>query len=450
MKLLKRFYGFVLFSLLLLTLLASASVLAQGTAEDAVSSATESGAVANWLHFGYDSAYTAFNPLESTIGVTNVAQLERKWGIGCNDGWFSVISRSPAIYEGTLYTSGAGNKLTAYAARSGQMLWQFGDGNMGWAPQPVVSEDGIVFYMEGSYPTHLYAVDGESGDELWEAPLGFDIGYNDTALVTVDEANGLVYMVEAPFMGDGKLYALDKQSGEIVWYKSKATDDVDLKGDYVLLDGGKIFAVAAVPKPDPPYGDRDRILKIDATTQDVEITFDRPEPDNYYDIEQYTLCNDTLVVGFDYQYDPVKLLVAYDPISPTITWQKPFSTTITGKIACNTSSNQLYVPTDPYLYALDATTGGEVWRYMGYGAIYNPSLANGIVYFLSDTNMYAIDEETGGRLSSYPLGYEAYDTTQVAIYDGMLYFSGNGGTCDLYALGLPGRKVFLPLVLRGQ
>jgi hypothetical protein len=48
------------------------------------------------------------------------------------------------------------------------------------------------------------------------------------------------------------------------------------------------------------------------------------------------------------------------------------------------------------------------------------------------------------------LGYEAYDTTQVAICDGMLYFSGNGGTCDLYALGLPGRKVFLPLVLRGQ
>jgi outer membrane protein assembly factor BamB len=449
MKTFKLFHGFVILSLLLLALLASVSVLAQGAPGEGSVVSAEPSTVANWLHFGYDSAYTAYNPIESTLGITNVSQLERKWGVGCDDGWFSVISRSPAIYDGTLYTSGAGSKLTAYAARTGQMLWQFGDGNLGWAPQPVVSEDGIVFYMEGSYPTSLYAVNAETGIELWEASLAFNMGYNDTALVTVDEANNLVYIVENPFMGDGKLYALDKQTGAIVWYKSKATDDADFKGDYVLLSGGKIFVAAEVPMVPYPFKG-DHMLSIDASTQDVEITFDRPEPENYYDIEQYALCNDRLVVGFDYQYDPVKLLVAYDPISPTITWQKPFSTTITGKIACNTTKNQLYVPTDPYLYVLDATTGSEVWKYMGYGAIYNPSIANGIVYFLSDTNMYAIDEETGQRLFSYPLGYEAYETTQVAIADGMLYFSGNGGTCDLYALGLPGEKVFLPLVLRGQ
>lgn len=75
---------------------------------------------------------------------------------------------------------------------------------------------------------------------------------------------------------------------------------------------------------------------------------------------------------------------------------------------------------------------------MGYGEIYNPSVANGIVYFLSDTNMYAINEDTGERLFSYPLGKKAHEGAQVAICEGMLYFSGNRGTCDLYALGLPG------------
>ncbi len=74
---------------------------------------------------------------------------------------------------------------------------------------------------------------------------------------------------------------------------------------------------------------------------------------------------------------------------------------------------------------------------MGYGEIYNPSVANGIVYFLSDTNMYAIDEDTGERVFSYPLGHKAGESTQVAICSGMLYFSSNGGTYDLYALGLP-------------
>lgn len=446
MKMLKLFHWFMILSLLLLALLANTPVSVQGMPKSEFSFSAEPGNSENWLHFGYDNSYTAYNPIESTIAVTNVIELERKWGIGCDDGYFSVISRSPAIYDDTLYTSGAGSRLTAYAARTGQMLWQFGDGNCAWAPQPVVSEDGVVFYMEGSYPTNLYAVNADTGVELWEAPLGFDMGYNDTALATVDQANDLVYVVENPFGGDGKLYALDKQTGEIVWYKSKATDDAEFKGDYVLLSEGKIFAAAEVPMTVYPF-EGDHMLRIDVSTQDIEITFDRPEPENYYDIERYTLCNNKLVVGFDYDYDPVKLLVAYDPITSTIAWQRTFSET-TGTIACNGARNQIYVPTDPYLYALDATTGAEVWKYMGYGAIYNPSIANGIVYFLSDTNMYAIDEETGERLFSYPLGYEAYETTQVAIADGMLYFSGNGGTCDLYALGLPGPKVFLPLVVR--
>jgi outer membrane protein assembly factor BamB len=390
---------------------------------------------ANWLHFGYDSTYTAFNPLESMINITNVAQLERKWGIGCDDGLFSVIHRSPAIYNSTLYTSGAGSRLTAYDAQTGQMLWQFGSGNAGWAPQPVVSEDGVVFYLEGTYPTYLYALEANSGNMLWQAPIGFELKFSGAAeaVVTVDEVNDLVYIVEC---GEGKLFALDKQTGEIVWYKNNVSDNVSFKGNYVLLSGGKLFTVAELPLPHHPYLYReDHMLSIDASSQDIKIIFDRPEPEGKYDIEQYTLCNDMLVVGFDYQYDPVKLLVAYDPTSPTIVWQKEFSEEMTGTIACNMSGNIIYVPTDPYLYALDATTGEEIWKYTGYGKIYNPAVANGIVYFLSDTNMYAIDEATGERVFSYPLGHEADETTQVAICDGMLYFSGSGGTCDLYALG---------------
>ena len=403
---------------------------------------------ANWPHFGCDSSFTANNSLESTIDVTNVAQLERLWGIGCDDGYFSVISRSPAIRDGILYTSGAGNKLTAYNARTGKQLWQFGNGNLGWAPQPVVSEGGTVFYMEGSYPTHLYAVNGQTGAQLWEAPLSFDMGFNDTALATVDEDKGLVYVVENPFSGDGELYALSKQTGAIVWYKSRATDNAGFAGDYVLLNAGKLYALADVPMSGYP-DHAQHMLKIDTTTHNIDLTYERPQPEGYYDIKQYTLCNDKLIVTYDYQYNPDKLLVAYDVLSPTIAWRKTFSET-TGTIACNPANNRIYVPTDPWLYALDVGDGFEVWKYTGYGPIYNPSVANGIVYFLSDTNMYAIDEDTHTQLFRYPLGYEAYETTQVAIADGMLFFSGNGGTCDLYALGFPGPKVFLPLMMRGQ
>lgn len=441
---------FIVFSLLSLTVLASAFTLAQGSPEGEASVSDKPLVVANWLHFGYDDSYTAHNSLENTLSITNVTQLERKWGIGCDDGWFSVIFRSPAIFNDTLYTSGAGSKLGAYDAKNGQKLWEFGAGNAAWAPQPIVSEDGVIFYMEKTFPTYLYAVEEQTGTQLWKAPIGFQLGYSGAAeaVVTVDEANDLVYIVEPPFVGGGKLFAMNKQTGEVAWYMGKQTHDAEFRGNYVMLKDEKIYAAAEVALDYYPFKG-DKMLRIDPSSQDIEVAYDRPDPDNYYDIEQYTLCNDRLVASFDYQYDPVKLLAAYDPITSTIAWQKPFSTTITGKIACNTTKNQIYVPTDPYLYALDAATGGEVWKYMGYDEIYNPSIANGVVYFLSDTNMYALDEETGERLFHYPLGYDADETTQVAIADGMLYFSGNGGTCDLYALGLPGKKVFLPLIVQG-
>ncbi len=412
----------------------------------AVWSIASAGSPTDWAHFGYDAAFTAYNPVESTIGVTNVATLERRWGIGCDDGYFSVMSRSPAIRNGVLYATGAGRKLTAYNARTGQQLWQFGDGNYGWAPPPTVSEDGTVFYLEGSYPTHLYAVTGQTGAKLWEAELAFDLGYNDTDVVTIDEARGLVYLVESPFIGDGKLYALDKQTGEVAWVMNRDTDGVGFKGDYALLQDNDLYAVADAPMAGyPSHGDH--VLKINAISQTIELKYNRPMPENYYDIDHHLMCGNRLIASFNYQYDDTKLIVAYDPLSPTIVWQKPVSSTLSA-LACDPVKNRLYVPDKSRLYALDVTTGAEVWKYTGLADIYNPSVANGVIYFLSNTNMYAIDEDTKAQLFRYPLGYEAYETTQVAIANGLLYFSGNGGTCDMFALGLPGPKVYLPSIMR--
>src|SRR5512147_1350579 len=86
MKKLTPFRGITILGLSLLIFISTAVALAQHKAS--------SSTAADWMHFGYDGAFTACNTLESTIAVTNVATLERKWGIGCNDGYFSVISRS--------------------------------------------------------------------------------------------------------------------------------------------------------------------------------------------------------------------------------------------------------------------------------------------------------------------------------------------------------------------
>jgi outer membrane protein assembly factor BamB len=133
---------------------------------------------ANWLHFGYDNNYASRNPVENTIGINNVSQLQRRWGLGCDDGYFRVISRSPALYNGNLYTTSAGSILQAYNARTGQQLWTFGTSGSGWNPQPVASEDGVVFYLPpgGSGFYDLYSVNANAGTEIWKSPISFDLG----------------------------------------------------------------------------------------------------------------------------------------------------------------------------------------------------------------------------------------------------------------------------------
>ena len=43
---------------------------------------------------------------------------------------------------------------------------------------------------------------------------------------------------------------------------------------------------------------------------------------------------------------------------------------------------------------------------------------------------------TGARLLHFPLGEQAYPDSQAAISNGRIFVSGNGGTCDLFVLGL--------------
>ena len=410
----------------------------------------ESARGADWLHFGYDSSYTSHNPFETLITIDNIPTLERKWGIGCDDGWFSVMSRSPAIRDGILYSTSAGDHLHASNARTGEHLWEFGDSHgSGWTPQPTVSGDGTVFYLEPDGTIYaLYAIAGATGSQLWQSPISFNLGFDPEALVTVDEANALVYMVEDPFIDPGKLFALNKQTGGISWYMGTATHDAAFAGSYVVLHDGKIYARAEVPIDIYPGASADKLLRIAPLTQTIEVAYDRPELDNYWgDIGNFVLCGERLIVEFDDHYDAEKHIVAYDAAGQaSIAWRKelaresPFGTA-RPTFACNAQENLVYVPADPYLVALDVNTGAEVWRYQGYAPIYNPSVANGVIYFLSDTNMWAIDEGTQQQLLHWPLGYTADDTAQVAIDDGMLYFSGNGGTCDLFALGLPADPV---------
>ena len=87
------------------------------------------------------------------------------------------------------------------------------------------------------------------------------------------------------------------------------------------------------------------------------------------------------------------------------------------------------------MIALDAGTGEKIWEHMSLSNVFTTTIANGIIYYLSDTNMYALDQADGRQLFRFPLGVNADPSTGVAVNDGLVVFSGSGGTCDLFVLG---------------
>ena len=410
-----------------------------------VPAAAQSDLSNNWLHFGSDSGYTGYAPAETILGVDNVAALKLVWGIGCEDGAFSVISRAPAIRDGVLYSAGAGRELIAQDARTGDRVWSFGGGALGWAPQPVATEEGTVLYLEGISGIYdLYALDATSGENIWQAPLQFDLGFNDVALPTVDEANGVVYFIEKPFMDPGKLFALDLNTGDALWYLSKEKDDIAVQGDYPLVDEQGVYVPILVDELERHRDDVNYMARIDPASQTVAMQYARPNSEGYEEVGHYGLCGDMLVADYGTLYDETDVLVGYNTATPDIAWRQDFKE-ITGGYACDPNLNVIYVPTNPYLYALDAATGKIIWKYTDFGAVYTPSIANGVIYAIAGTNMVAISQDEGKKLFSYRLGEKGYENTQVAISNGMVYFSGNGGTCDLLALGVPGQSGSLGL-----
>jgi outer membrane protein assembly factor BamB len=88
---------------------------------------------------------------------------------------------------------------------------------------------------------------------------------------------------------------------------------------------------------------------------------------------------------------------------------------------------------DGAIYAVDATTGGGLWRFILNGDPTSPAVANGVVYFGSnDDNIYALNASTGAKLWSYNTGHQV--DASPAIVNGVLYIGSNDH--KVHAFGL--------------
>lgn len=395
----------------------------------------------NWLHFGVDNQFSSCQPDETLITRENVSDLELIYGSGCDDGLFTVVGGTPALYQGQMILTFAGGNLEVGDAYTDTTNWSFGEPASGWAPPPVVSTDGIIYYLRvaSDASSLLYAVDMKSRQKLWESAIQFETGFNFDSQVTVDEKNGQVYVIEGGF-GDGRLFGVDRKTGEVAWFMGDdhQGEGATFIGTVVPLKDDRLFVTAALPLG---YGKPVRSVRVDPLTQQIDMVYDRPgELDLSWDVGWYGLCDEQVVST--YQNSSARkatVLTASSVDNPGIMWQRTVPAQ-TGRFACDPGKKILYVPTEESLIALNAATGDLVWEHKSIDPVFTPTIANGVIYFISGSNMFALSQDDASQLFRYPLGGKADPSTGVAVNDGLVVFSGSGGDCDLYVMGLPTRS----------
>jgi outer membrane protein assembly factor BamB len=84
---------------------------------------------------------------------------------------------------------------------------------------------------------------------------------------------------------------------------------------------------------------------------------------------------------------------------------------------------------DTYVYALDASTGDEIWSYQiggqfGWNGTYSsPAVTNGVVYIgANDFNIYALNATTGDKIWNFTVFGYVYSSP--AVVDGVVYVGG--------------------------
>ncbi|WIG58429.1 MAG: hypothetical protein OJF49_001175 [Ktedonobacterales bacterium] len=285
----------------------------------------------------------------------------------------------------------------------------------------------------------VYALSAIGLQLLWSKPLGISVSATPLAVY-----NNLVYVRVNG--GDYTLYALDAQhEGNEVWHLNyTATGPAIVDG--VLYAGGNGLAGAVINGFDPMTG---KSLWGGAT--------------NGYPSGTPAVANGIVYIGTDKGY--VHAFSITTPHSEIWSAKAGADAIAQGKDGAIVNlpaiaNGIVYIGSEDHnLYALDALTGAQRWKYPTGDEIFysSPAVANGMVYVGSEDHMiYALDAKTGTKVWSYETKGKV--ASSPAVVGAMLYIGSSdrsvyvldaktGSLLHKYAVS--GSVVVQPMVVNG-
>ncbi|MCW3999957.1 MAG: PQQ-binding-like beta-propeller repeat protein [Candidatus Bathyarchaeota archaeon] len=317
------------------------------------------------------------------------------------------VASSAAVVEGIVYTASENGYVYAFDAYTGQCYWKYSLPGLGTLSSPSVV-DGVV-YIGSEHG--LFALDAYTGEKIWQT--------EDRVLFDSSPAvyGGLVFIGSFVEQGtsESAMFAFRTSDGMRMW---KFTT-----GDYVYSSPVVLDGIVYVGSEDNYF--------YALNTKDGSLVWKF----NVSDLYPYDGCAASPVVinGVVYTSSYYGNVFAIDCASGSKIWNHSIGTLGSGFSSPIISNGILFIAAKDFIYALNATTGDEIWR-CDVSSNGSPAIVGNIIYASSgDSKIWAIDALTGKKSLHYAT--EGGIRVPVAIARGVIYVGTRSGT--IYAIGTP-------------
>lgn len=295
------------------------------------------------------------------INVTTGKIAWKNWKVG--DAGYCIT-----YYEGKVYHSAGGTKVTCYNATTGEKLWEEEGGPRAFHAFGGAAAYGLYFDKRMALPGYVAAWDAETGEMLWKQPAHYYITYGVPVVAdgkiyvhTCDQAAGST-VAGIPSPGYS-FTCFDAFTGQVIW---KIPINFALPmvayGNLYGISGGTLYCIGENTDPWPMF---------------------HGSPNNY-----------GVAVGQNAPTDiscPEWTFQAGGPIASS-------PVAADGKI--------FFGSYDGNIYCINAYNGSLLWKFpTGYRVASTPAVVDGKVYTgADDGNIYCINANTGQQIWKTPAG----------------------------------------------
>ena len=360
---------------------------------------------------GYNERQDGFARYENTLNRVNVGYLAQLWATG---NTIASTAATPIVYRGRIYIGSQDGKLHARDEATGTAAsgWPKVLGGIIGQSSPVAA-NGIVYQMSqlsAGTAGYLHAYDVTTG----AIRSGFPVFVEGVVRGAPIVVGGVVYLASS----NGKIYGFDAAAGTArPGYPITVSGAPMLRGTpayfdgyiYVGADDGHLYIY--------DVGTRSLIASIPASG-----AFGTSSP--------------AISGGMLYYHSQSEhKLNAFDIYTESLGWPAPYVMAAGAAGTPAATADKVFIATaDGIVHAVDAASGVKIWtrQFSGNPFYGSPVVANGVVYVASTKQIFALDASTGGLL--WRTSGNFYQNQGLVVTNGRLYAPTWAGRLTAFAV----------------